>query len=69
MILFVPAVISVADLEIQKGGFSLVSRSQTLTGSLEESGYARLGSAIGARSALANLGVATPTFGHAGSPN
>ena len=52
MILFVPAVISVADLELQKGGFSLVSRSQTLTGSLQESGYARLGSAISARSAL-----------------
>ena len=27
------------------------------------------GSAIGARSATANFGVATPTSGHAGSPN
>ena len=37
---------TVADLEIQKGGFS-----------------------TGALSASANFWVATPTFGHAGSPN
>ena len=51
----------------------LVSKSYINNVSTDNSGgfrnSERGGSAIGARSASANLGVATPTSGHAGSPN